>query len=135
MTTIWTRIYLLGSALGVTFCLVLISLTIWLQGQPHHDLNRVNIKEEYTSQLSQLEQSLKSVSERDLSSADLLEVIGLQQKLLNLRVPGDAKEFHLAIVIKLKQLQSSLENEAGRQASAVSKLQTDLRQLLAENKW
>ena len=135
MTTLWTRIFLLGSVLGVTISLILVSLTVWLEGSARPLVTMPNIREEYVAKLVPIQQSLNSVVERQLTAADQAELSNLRLQLLNLTAPAEPKEFHLTLLLKLNQLEDLLVQTPAKSASSLAKLQTELRTLLAEHQW
>jgi len=135
MSAFWSRIFLLGSALGVAVCLILVSLTVWLELGRRPVFSAANVQIQYVRQFESIKQGLNSLIDSDFNSIDSAALGQLQAKLMSLTVPAEAREFHLSLVLKLKQLENLLTQPSADQAVSVERVQSELRTLVASHQW
>ena len=126
---------MLGSALGVAVCLILVSLTVWLELGRRPVFSAANVQIQYVRQFESIKQGLNSLIDSDFNSIDSAALGQLQAKLMSLTVPAAAREFHLSLVLKLKQLENLLTQPSADQAVSVERVQSELRTLVASHQW
>ncbi len=131
----WQNLFVLGSILGVTISLILASFTVLVLGSPRPDTLRINIRTSYETQLASVEQSLLHITEKKLSVIDKPELVNLRERLMSWLVPAEAKEFHLALILKLQQIENVLSQQTANMDMSLQKLQTDLRTLVTNKGW
>ena len=126
---------MLGSALGVAVCLILVSLTVWLELGRRPVFSAANVQIQYVRQFESIKQGLNSLIDSDFNSIYSAALGQLQAKLMSLTVPVEAREFHLSLVLKLKQLENLLTQPSADQAVSVERVQSELRTLVASHQW
>lgn len=135
MATLWTRIFLLGSTLGVAVSLILVSLTVWLEKQPLPELSSIDIRLQYQRQLLPLEQNINVIVADDTMAVEQTEVSALRQRLMYLTVPPEAKDFHLSLVLKLQQLEDLLNQRAIGKKVSLENIQAEIKELVVKHQW
>lgn len=135
MTTLWTRIFLLGSVLGVAVSLILVSLAVWVEGQTVPVLSPVDVRLQYEQQLVPLEQTLNVLINDEVDAPRQIEFKQIREKVMSLTVPAEAKEFHLALVLKLQQLENLLNQQSIGKKVSLESVTAELKQLLTKHDW
>lgn len=130
MRNIWPKIFLLSSVLAVLVSLLLVSWAVWLQGVSSSSANSY-VSMKYLNQLGIVEKTLSPLLERPLEPGDQSELSAVRFNLLNLTVPAEAKEFHLALILKVQQLEEMLSSPALRDSSSVERLQAEIKNLFS----
>jgi hypothetical protein len=135
MASLWTRIFLLGSALGVAICLILVSLTVWLENQTAPPLSPINIRLQYQTELKPIVQRIQSLIDGNLLAVNQFELTDLRNKLMRLIVPAEARNFHLQMVLKLQQLENVLVKPTSADQVTAAKIAADIKALIVEHQW